>query len=150
MSERLAKNFSSAEFKCTCGCGRTRVDEKLIQGLQKLRDKLGVAIIVTSGFRCPDKNKAAGGVSNSLHLTGQAADITAGVPLRRLYFECVGIKEFGGCGIYPDQNFIHVDSRSNLRRWGKLDGRYVNVTKALDALKERRKQDDTEPDIVPS
>lgn len=145
MGTRLARNFSSAEFKCGCPCGRVRVDEKLVQGLQKLRDKLGVAVIVTSGYRCPDKNKLVGGVANSLHLTGQAADIAAGVPLRRLYFECVGIDEFGGIGCYPDSKFIHVDTRSQTVRWGKLDGKYVTIHKALDALKER-KGDDTKPD----
>lgn len=32
------------------------------------------AINVTSGFRCPELNKAVGGVSNSAHLYGYAAD----------------------------------------------------------------------------
>jgi zinc D-Ala-D-Ala carboxypeptidase len=33
---------------------------------------------VTSGYRCPQLNRAVGGVSNSQHVLGQAADITAG------------------------------------------------------------------------
>lgn len=43
--------------------------------LQPLRDKLKKPVIVTSGYRCPQVNKAVGGVANSQHMTGQAADI---------------------------------------------------------------------------
>lgn len=45
--------------------------------LQPLRDGLGVPIIITSGYRCPLLNKKVGGVSNSQHQYGQAADIYA-------------------------------------------------------------------------
>jgi zinc D-Ala-D-Ala carboxypeptidase len=43
--------------------------------LQPLRDKLGVPVLLSSGYRCPALNSAVGGVSNSEHLTGCAADI---------------------------------------------------------------------------
>lgn len=43
--------------------------------LEPARRALGAPIIVTSGYRCPALNKAVGGVSNSQHLTGQAADL---------------------------------------------------------------------------
>lgn len=43
--------------------------------LQPLRNKLGRPIIVTSGYRNPQVNKAVGGKDNSQHKTGQAADI---------------------------------------------------------------------------
>lgn len=35
----------------------------------------GVSIIIGSGYRCPPLNKAVGGVPNSQHQTGEAADI---------------------------------------------------------------------------
>ncbi len=44
--------------------------------LDPLRELYGKPIRITSGYRCPRLNKAVGGVSNSQHLTGQAADIT--------------------------------------------------------------------------
>lgn len=47
--------------------------------LQPLRDKLGVPVRVSSGFRCRALNshKAVGGAPNSQHLRGEAADIHA-------------------------------------------------------------------------
>lgn len=44
--------------------------------LQPLRDYLCAPVIITSGYRCNSLNQAVGGVKNSQHLTGQAADIT--------------------------------------------------------------------------
>ena len=44
--------------------------------LQPIRDMLQKPMIISSGFRCPELNKLVGGVSNSQHLYGQAADFT--------------------------------------------------------------------------
>jgi len=43
--------------------------------LEPLRQHLGVPVIISSGYRCPPLNKAVGGVRNSQHMTGEAADI---------------------------------------------------------------------------
>ena len=43
--------------------------------LDPVRKELGQPIIVTSGFRSEAVNKAVGGVKNSVHKNGQAADI---------------------------------------------------------------------------
>lgn len=43
--------------------------------LEPARKELGRPITVTSGYRSPELNKAVGGVSNSQHLTGCAADL---------------------------------------------------------------------------
>jgi zinc D-Ala-D-Ala carboxypeptidase len=45
--------------------------------LDPLRDKLGKSIVVNCAYRGPVLNKRVGGVANSQHLTGQAADIQA-------------------------------------------------------------------------
>ncbi len=57
------------------------------QLLDPIRRRYGAPIIVTSGYRCPALNTAVGGVANSHHIVGCAADIVA--PL--------GGSE-GGCG----------------------------------------------------
>lgn len=46
--------------------------------LDPLRQAYGKPIIVNSGYRAPLVNRAIGGVRNSQHCTGQAADITTG------------------------------------------------------------------------
>lgn len=43
--------------------------------IQPLRDAMGYAIKIGSGYRSPALNKAVGGVSNSQHVTGQAVDL---------------------------------------------------------------------------
>lgn len=43
--------------------------------LQPLRDILGKSIMVTSGYRSPEVNKAVGGVPTSQHMKGEAADL---------------------------------------------------------------------------
>lgn len=43
--------------------------------LDPLREMYGKPIYISSGYRCPELNKAVGGVSGSQHKTGQAADI---------------------------------------------------------------------------
>ena len=45
------------------------------QVLEPLRQWWGGPIIVSSGYRSPELNHAVGGVSNSQHLKGEAADI---------------------------------------------------------------------------
>ena len=46
--------------------------------LDPLRLFYGKAIRVSSGFRCPALNRAVGGVVNSQHLRGEAADLDTG------------------------------------------------------------------------
>jgi uncharacterized protein YcbK (DUF882 family) len=43
--------------------------------LDPLREAWGSPIIVTSGYRCQQLNKAVGGAKSSQHVYGQAADI---------------------------------------------------------------------------
>lgn len=46
--------------------------------LDPLRAAYGMPITVTSGYRCPALNKAVGGVSDSVHQKGWAADLQTG------------------------------------------------------------------------
>lgn len=52
----------------------SHINELITNILQPLRDAWGKPIIITSGYRCRALNNAVGGVSNSSHLTGYAAD----------------------------------------------------------------------------
>ena len=74
------KWFKEKEFACKC-CGqlpplaRENVKALVSEVLDPVREKLGMPIVVNSGYRCEKHNKDVGGVRNSQHLRGEAADI---------------------------------------------------------------------------
>lgn len=49
--------------------------KELIKFLNPLREAWGGPILVSSGFRCPELNKAVNGSETSAHLTGYAVDL---------------------------------------------------------------------------
>lgn len=51
--------------------------------LQPLREWWGKPIVITSGYRSPELNKAVGGVQNSQHMKGQAVDLFLDGDLKR-------------------------------------------------------------------
>lgn len=74
--------FDREEFKCKCGgkyCNGypTEPDERMVRTVNQLRKNLGVPITIVSGLRCRTWNAIQGGVSNSQHMYGEAADIYA-------------------------------------------------------------------------
>ena len=52
--------------------------------LEPAREEYGKAMIISSGYRCEELNKAVGGAKTSQHMTGCAADIVCSEP-RRLF-----------------------------------------------------------------
>lgn len=59
--------------------------------LEPLRKAMGEPIKIGSGYRCQQLNRAVGGVANSQHLTGQAADlcIDGDIKKGRRWFEYI-------------------------------------------------------------
>lgn len=84
---QLSQNFKLAEFTRSAAALRLGIDNTPNADaisrlghlcrcvLQPLRDHLGGPLQVTSGYRCPALNRAVGGVHNSQHLSGEAADL---------------------------------------------------------------------------
>lgn len=70
----LTDHFNLKEFECPC-CHRVRICPLLLLRLEKLRGLWGEPMVLTSAFRCDAHNSAVGGVKNSLHRLGQAADV---------------------------------------------------------------------------
>lgn len=86
-NKQLTKNFYLSEFIISQTATRLGIENKpnaqIIENLtilcknvlQPLRDALKKPIIITSGYRSPQLNKAVKGSSTSQHLTGNAADL---------------------------------------------------------------------------
>lgn len=76
--------FNREEFRCQCRgkyCSGFPVEpeEELVRVCNEIRRRLGVPVSIVdsggSGVRCPQHNAAVGGVGNSNHLYGRAADL---------------------------------------------------------------------------
>lgn len=118
----LSEHFYSKDFDCKCNypdCLETLIDEDLIEGLEELWT-ITKGFHIDSGFRCVKHNKEIGGVPDSQHLLGKAADCKSVYqytgPLMAQYAEKIKVFRKGGIGIYP--TFVHVDTRQDLARWG--------------------------------
>lgn len=103
----ISKYFRDSELECRCGCKTLNVAPELLILLDKLREALGHAVILTSACRCAKHNTAVGGTSNSAHLTGQAADILCHDGAYRYRLITEALKLFPRIGI--SKEFIHVD-----------------------------------------
>lgn len=126
-NEKLSENFTLEEFTRSdkakeLGITNEPGDKELAalrvlvsRTIQPLRDKLGVPIHVNSGYRCPELNKAVGGVPTSQHQKGEAADLSidgkANDILEALENNNI---PFDQAILYRRQNFLHVSL--------KLDG----------------------------
>lgn len=116
-AQMLSKNFSVGEFACHDGSNLILIDTELVEVLQKIRDHFGKAVNINSAYRNAVYNKKIGGVSNSQHTKGTAADITvAGVePFRVAQYAEFLMPKSGGIGLYGD--FTHIDVRKSRARW---------------------------------
>ena len=129
-AKMLSPHISRAEFACKCGCDQCYADSRLLSGLEKLRALSGEPLFILSGYRCQTHNSKIGGAPHSYHLYGKAADVRLGRPgklsLVQMFNLAERVKEFreGGIGVYPEQVFIHVDTRNFRARWCRMRGKY--------------------------
>lgn len=83
----ISKNFDYKEFEKTDVPGmqvrntitsaevRDSIKALVDEVLQPLRDAWDEPLAINSGYRCPEVNKAVGGVPTSQHTKGEAADV---------------------------------------------------------------------------
>ena len=126
------KYFTFTEFERSDTATKFAIDNTMPESAKKnvaalvdrvldpLREAWGKPIIVTSGYRCQELNKAVGGVKTSHHLSGMAADITTGnrVDNRRL-FELVQKLGLPFTQLIDESNFswVHISlDPANVKR----------------------------------
>lgn len=93
--EIIMKYFSLAEMTRSDTARRLGIDNTPSDSIKKnltlfiekvldpIREDWGSPIIVSSGYRCPELNKAVGGVKTSGHLYGYCADLQVKGDLRK-------------------------------------------------------------------
>ena len=112
VSEQMC--HGAGQGHCSCGAeSAARVSPRLLELLDALRENVGGPLEVSCMYRCPAHNAAVGGVPNSQHVLGTAADVqTPSYPqchtpeqlrwyAKQLPFDGVGLYEWG----------VHVDVR---------------------------------------
>ncbi|MEO5324164.1 D-Ala-D-Ala carboxypeptidase family metallohydrolase [Mesorhizobium sp. CC13] len=82
----------------------------LVRVLKAVEQRFGTKMIVTSGFRDPERNRRVGGAKKSLHMACAAADIQVpGVGKWELATFLRSMPDRGGVGTYCSTNSVHVD-----------------------------------------
>jgi uncharacterized protein YcbK (DUF882 family) len=107
------KDFARSEFVCSCGCDRAEMSPAFMDRLQRVRSVMGEALVVSSGYRCPEYNARISSTGrNGPHTLGKAADIAVqGDKAHRLLkhamqhgFTGIGVQQKG------DGRFLHLDT----------------------------------------
>lgn len=130
------KNFKLSEFFVSIAADRNGIknepglDERatierninllVAYVLDPLRDVLHTPITITSGYRCPQVNKLVGGVNNSQHMSGCAADFhvqgfTSSM-MRNVFLYIYDAMDFDQLIYYRSKNIIHVSYVENNNR----------------------------------
>lgn len=119
------KYFTREEFRCQCGgkyCNGFPAEpaEETVRMADEIRRRAGVPLKVNSGVRCKQHNADpnVGGVWNSLHLTGQAVDLSGSISPAKLHqiaeqVQGEMIPGRGGLGLYSWG--IHIDNGEKSR-----------------------------------
>ena len=105
-------HFQESELRCHCSCGQNECTQALVDALEAFRAVVGLPVTVQDAYRCPDHNKAVGGVPDSTHVLGQAADISVtglnGDDLDKAARQVPAIR---GIGVDHYRNYVHIDVR---------------------------------------
>jgi uncharacterized protein YjdB len=124
-SDMASDHFSWSEYACDCvaskygfgwcdgypstNYGEHSMSPDLIAKIEQLRVNIGKPITVSSGIRCEKCNSYWGGVSDSLHKLGEAADIyCSGLSVDQLANAALAV----GLGVirYYSSGFVHVQT----------------------------------------
>ena len=121
----MTKNFSKEEFDCNDGSEMPiniyHNMVKVANQLQILRNHLSKPIQINSAWRSEEYNASIGGVKDSQHIMGRAADIVVRDLTSTEVYNTIeeliekGDMLQGGLGLYD--TFVHYDIRGERARW---------------------------------
>lgn len=131
-----ANGGRNQSFSVRTGVNISGVNAIAIQRLNKMREIYGGDILVTSGYRDPFRNAAAGGAKNSQHTHGNAFDIRLpkDPAQRQRMVEAAQSAGFTGFGFYGENGHLHIDIGAS-RVWGTPP---TGLEKHAQMLRERK------------
>lgn len=116
----ITKNFKLEEFYYSETASQLKIDNtpdiaavinitRLCDNvMQKIREHFNAPVFISSAYRCEALNNALGGVKNSQHLCGQAADFTvSGYSVMQVFQWCKENLEFDQL-IIEKNLWIHI------------------------------------------
>ena len=117
--KKLSTNFKVKEFACKDGSDTVLVAPRLVMVLQSIRSRFGAAVTINSGYRTPQYNAKEGGVTDSQHCYGTAADIVVRgkTPAQVAAYARQLMPDWGGVGVYSQKGFTHIDVRETQADW---------------------------------
>lgn len=118
----ISENFSYREFEKSATAEkegiiniihtvqvRDSIKALVDEVLQPLRTAWGKPLAINSGYRCPELNKAVGGVATSQHVKGEAADVACDDPLALAQLAYDTGLPYDQMILYPD--FVHFSHK---------------------------------------
>ena len=109
----IGKYFSHDELKCP-HCGKNGMQQEFIDKLDELRERIGMPMVLSSAYRCPEYNAQISSTGmTGPHTTGRAVDVLIyGKNAHMLVKTAMGMG-FTGIGISQkgphESRFIHLD-----------------------------------------
>jgi zinc D-Ala-D-Ala carboxypeptidase len=104
---RCSQHFAFRSFRSP-GDRWIKLDRALVRGLEAYRAALGEPVAIASGYRDADWNAAHGGLTDSQHLHGTAADLEPAMTLEQVH----ALRVFSGIGYDARTGLVrHVDVR---------------------------------------
>ena len=118
-ADRITRSFRYSEFTKSDTASRLHINnairdwdvrdniKALVEDiLQPLRDAWGGPLFINSGYRCPELNKAVGGVATSQHVKGQACDVACTDPVALARLAKRMRLDYDQAILYP--SFLHL------------------------------------------
>lgn len=127
----LSEHFNHKDFVCRCTLcrGEYKIHLGLVGALELLAIHFGKIPKIVEAFRCEALGDKYDIPRKNSHRLGKAAHIKFdGINPADVFKFAETIPEIKGIGYYPDDGFIHIDTRSNEKdpersEWVKENGK---------------------------